>query len=49
MSFLVFLPLAALLNTWFYKKTGAIYMGAVITALLLVFSTVGNTAFDFLF
>ncbi|MDR1893315.1 MAG: hypothetical protein LBQ61_01315, partial [Spirochaetales bacterium] len=40
MSFLVFLPLAALLNTWFYKKTGAIYMGAVITALLLVFSTV---------
>ncbi|GHU96818.1 hypothetical protein FACS189483_00880 [Spirochaetia bacterium] len=49
MSFLVFLPLAALLNTWFYKKTGSIYMGATITALILAFATVGNTAMDFLF
>jgi dienelactone hydrolase len=49
LSFLVFLPLAALINTHFYKKTGAIYMGALITALLLCFATVGNTSFDFLF
>jgi pimeloyl-ACP methyl ester carboxylesterase len=49
LSFLVFLPLAGLINTYFYKKTGAIYMGAVITAVLLTYSTVGNTALDFLF
>lgn len=49
LSFLVFLPLAALFNTYFYKRTGTIYMGALITALLLCFATVGNTCFDFLF
>ncbi|MDR1107373.1 MAG: S9 family peptidase [Treponema sp.] len=48
-SFAVFLPMAALLNTWFFKKTGSIYMGSVISALFLVFATVGNTCFQFIF
>jgi uncharacterized protein YacL len=47
--FLVTLTLAALINTYFFKKTGAVYMGTVISALFLTFATVGNTAFQFLF
>jgi hypothetical protein len=47
--FLIFLPMAALLNTYFYKKTGSIYMGSTLTALFLTFATVGNTCFQFIF
>jgi pimeloyl-ACP methyl ester carboxylesterase len=48
-SFLVFLPMAALLNTYFFKKTGSIYMGSTISALFLTFATIGNTCFQFIF
>jgi hypothetical protein len=41
--------MAALLNTWFFKKTGSVYMGSTISALFLAFATVGNTCFQFLF
>jgi hypothetical protein len=47
--FLIFLPMAALLNTFFFKETGSIYMGATITSLFLTFATVGNTCFQFIF
>ncbi|GHV53824.1 hypothetical protein AGMMS49579_13290 [Spirochaetia bacterium] len=47
--FIIMLPMAALLNTYFFKKTGSIYMGAVISALFLTFATVGNTCYQFLF
>jgi pimeloyl-ACP methyl ester carboxylesterase len=48
-SFMVFLPMAALLNTYFFKKTGSVYMGSVISALFLAFATIGNTCFQFIF
>lgn len=48
-SFTITLPMAGLLNTWFFKKTGTIYMGSTITALFLAFATVGNTCFDVVF
>ncbi len=47
--FLVTLSMAALVNTYFFKKTGTVYMGTVITGLFLAFAVVGNTCFQFLF
>jgi len=47
--FLLTLSVAALINTYFFKKTGAVYMGATLSALFLTFAVVGNTAFQFLF
>ncbi len=47
--FLVTLSMAALINTYFFKKTGTVYMGATLSALFLTFAVVGNTCFQFLF
>jgi hypothetical protein len=47
--FLVTLSLAALINTYFFKKTGTVYMGATLSALFLTLAVVGNTCFQFLF
>ena len=47
--FLLTLSVAALINTYFFKKTGAVYMGSMLSALFLTFAVVGNTCFQFLF